>query len=35
MIITAMRKIENESTALAKAFETNGKRLEVLIDVRQ
>ena len=35
MIITAMRKIDNESTALARAFESNGKRLEVLIDVRQ
>jgi len=33
MILTAKRKIENETTSLAKAFEMNSKRLEVLIDV--
>ena len=35
MILTAKRKIENETTSLAKAFEMNSKRLEVLIDVHQ
>jgi len=33
MILTAKRMIERETTTLAKAFEVNGKRLEVLIDV--
>jgi hypothetical protein len=35
MILTAKRMIERETTTLAKAFEVNGKRLEVLIDVHQ
>lgn len=33
MILTAKRLIERETSSLAKAFELNGKRLEVLIDV--
>lgn len=33
MILTAKRKIEKETASLAKAYELNGKRLEVLIDV--
>lgn len=33
MILTAKRMIERESRALANAFEMNGKRLEVLVDV--
>ena len=32
MILTAKRLIERESSSLSKAFEVNGKRLEVLID---
>ena len=35
MILTAKRLIERESRALANAFEINGKRLEILIDVHQ
>jgi hypothetical protein len=35
MILTAKRMIERESRSLASAFEMNGKRLEVLIDVHQ
>lgn len=31
MIMSAMRLIEREASALTKAFEMNGKRLEVLI----
>jgi len=31
MIMTSKRLIERETTTLAKAFEMNGKRLEVLI----
>lgn len=31
MILTSMRIIRREATALASAFEINGKRLEVLI----
>jgi hypothetical protein len=33
MILTAKRIVERETTSLANAFEINGKRLEVLIDV--
>ena len=33
MIITAQRLVERESTSLAKVFEINGKRLEVLCGV--
>jgi hypothetical protein len=33
LILTAKRMIERETATLAKAFESNGKRLEVLIDV--
>jgi hypothetical protein len=33
MILTAQRMIERETKSLANAFEINGKRLEVLIDV--
>ena len=32
MILTAKRLLERETGALAKAFEVNGKRLEILID---
>jgi len=35
MILVAKRMIERESRALANAFEINGKRLEILIDVHQ
>ena len=35
MIIKAQRLVERESTALAKVFEINGKRLEVLCGVHQ
>jgi hypothetical protein len=35
MILTSQRMLQRESTALAKAFELNGKRLEVLVDVKQ
>ncbi len=35
MILTSKRMIERETASLAKAFELNGKRLEVLIDVHQ
>jgi hypothetical protein len=35
MILTAQRMIERETKSLANAFELNGKRLEVLIDVHQ
>ena len=33
MIITSKRTVERETTALVKAFEVNGKRLEVLTGV--
>ena len=32
MILTSRRLIERETASLAKAFEVNGKRLEILID---
>ena len=35
MILKAQTMIERETTALARAFEMKGKRLEVLIDPRQ
>jgi ribosomal protein S17E len=35
MILTAKRLIERQASSLAKAFEVNGKKLEVLIDVHQ
>jgi hypothetical protein len=35
MILKAQSMIERETTALSRAFEMNGKRLEVLIDPRQ
>jgi hypothetical protein len=33
MILTSKRLIERETTSLAKVFEINGKRMEVLIGV--
>lgn len=35
MILKAQSMIERETTALSRAFEMNGKRMEVLIDPRQ
>jgi len=35
MILKAQTMIERETTAFSRAFEMNGKRLEVLIDPRQ
>lgn len=33
MILAGTRMIERETQSLARAFESNGKRLEVLIDI--